>query len=68
MNKIYIFILLLFSVCTSAQIKGKVTDKEGKPIAFASVSIEKTYLGTSTNENGLFELNYTKRKSSCSSS
>lgn len=60
MNKIYIFILLLFSVCTSAQIKGKVTDKEGKPIAFASVSIEKTYLGTSTNENGLFELNYTK--------
>lgn len=62
MNKIYIFFLLLFSICTSAQIKGKVTDKEGKPIAFASVSIEKIYLGTSTNENGLFELNYTKEK------
>lgn len=62
MNKIYIFFLLLFSVCTSAQIKGKVTDKDGKPIAFASVSIEKTYLGTSTNENGLFELNFSKEK------
>lgn len=60
MNKVSLFFVLLFSVCINAQIKGKVTDQAGKPIAFASVSIEKTYIGTSTNENGQFELNYTK--------
>lgn len=52
--------LLLISTTLLAQIKGRITDKSGKPLAYASVSIEKTYIGTSTNENGEYELNVKK--------
>lgn len=52
--------LLLISATLLAQIKGRITDKSGKPLAYASISIEKTYIGTSTNENGEYELNIKK--------
>lgn len=38
-------------------IKGKVTDETGKPLAGASVVVNGTKFGTSTNEKGEFELN-----------
>ena len=43
------------------EIKGKVTNQKGEPIAFASVLMEKTYNGTSTNDKGEYELNVKKR-------
>lgn len=52
----FLLIVLLFCQIINAQIKGKVVDGSNKPIAFASVTIEKTYIGTSTNENGFYEL------------
>lgn len=60
MKKKLTLFLWLISLCVSAQIKGRVTGQDGKPIPFVSVSIEKTYIGTSTNENGEYELNYKK--------
>ncbi len=53
-------LLLLFSCFSIAQIKGKVTDSKGNALPYASVTIEKTYIGTSTNENGEYELNVKK--------
>lgn len=53
-------LLLLFSSFSIAQIKGKVTDSKGNALPYASVTIEKTYIGTSTNENGEYELNIKK--------
>jgi hypothetical protein len=53
-------LLLLFSCFSIAQIKGKVTDSKGNALPYASVTIEKTYVGTSTNENGEYELNIKK--------
>src|SRR5690606_34366658 len=50
--------LLLFftSFLSLAQIKGKITDTDGNPIPFVSVLVEDTYVGTSSNENGLYQL------------
>jgi hypothetical protein len=55
-----LFALVVFSSFAIAQIKGKVTDSKGNALPYASVTIEKTYNGTSTNENGEYELNVKK--------
>lgn len=55
-----LFAFVLFSSFSFAQIKGKVTDSKGNVLPYASVTIEKTYIGTSTNENGEYELNVKK--------
>ena len=59
-KKLFLAILFLIANFSIAQIRGKVTDASGKPLAYGSVSIEKTYNGTSSNENGEFELNVKK--------
>ena len=55
-----LFALALFSSFSIAQIRGKVTDLKGNVLPYASVTVEKTYNGTSTNENGEYELNIKK--------
>ena len=55
-----LFAFLLFSGFLFSQIKGKVTDSKGNALPYASVTVEKTYNGTSTNENGEYELNIKK--------
>ena len=55
-----LFAFLLFSGFLFSQIKGKVTDSKGNALPYASVTVEKTYNGTSTNENGEYELNVKK--------
>ena len=60
MRKIAILMALLFfsmvSVFAQNQVKGKVTDVEGVPIANVSVRIKGTNTGTSTKLDGSFEL------------
>ena len=58
MKKIYALVFGLFSIFTFAQIKGTVTDANGEALAFVSIYIENTYIGTTTNENGKYELMY----------
>lgn len=55
-----LFALTLLSSFTFAQIRGKVTDSKGNALPYASVTVEKTYNGTSSNENGEYELNVKK--------
>jgi hypothetical protein len=38
-------------------IKGRIVNENGEPVAGASVKIKGTNIGTSTNENGEFALN-----------
>lgn len=55
MNKI--IILLLFPVLVLAQnIKGKITNSNNEPIVGASVYLDGTTIGTSTDTEGLFEI------------
>lgn len=62
MKKKYVFFLGLFSILSYAQIKGTVTTSNNEPLAFVSIFIENTYIGTTTNENGKYELNYSGDK------
>ena len=58
MRKFILHFLLLFSVAAFAQksIKGKVTDESGIPLPGASVLIEGTTTGTTTDFDGIFTL------------
>jgi len=57
MKNLYAFLLLLISVSGFAQIKGKITDSAGNPLPAVNIYIENTYTGTSSNENGFYEVN-----------
>ncbi|MCA0133097.1 DUF5686 and carboxypeptidase regulatory-like domain-containing protein [Winogradskyella alexanderae] len=51
-------ILICFSV--SAQVTGTVTDNNNEPLPFVNVIIKNTYRGTTTNNDGYYELNISK--------
>lgn len=55
MNKILIFLLFPLFVF-SQNIKGKVTNSNNEPIAGASVYLDGTTIGTSSDSEGLFEI------------
>jgi hypothetical protein len=49
-------LLFIIGITNYAQIKGTVTDSNGKPIAFANIYVKDTYIGTTTNDQGKYEL------------
>ncbi len=57
MKKAILILVLIFSASSFAQVKGTVTDSKGKPIAFANVYVKDTYISTTSNEQGKYELN-----------
>ena len=57
MKKITTLLFLVYSVVLSAQIKGTITDDKGITLPAVSIFVENTYNGTSSNENGSYELN-----------
>ena len=54
---------LLCTIVSFAQIKGTVTDDKNKPLPFVNIYLENTYTGTTSNEDGDYELNITDTKS-----
>jgi hypothetical protein len=56
-NNIITCFVLLVSFISHAQVKGKITDQAGEPLPFVSIYIENTYIGTTSNEKGFYELN-----------
>ncbi|GAB5476159.1 MAG: hypothetical protein Mars2KO_42580 [Maribacter sp.] len=58
-----LFIVLIGTVnMVQAQITGKVTDTDNVPIAFANILIEGTSIGTTTNDEGDFSIDYNPNK------
>ena len=51
-----VLLLNLVTFISFAQIKGKITDESGNPLPFVNIYIENTYIGTTSNENGFYEL------------
>jgi hypothetical protein len=45
-----------FSIANFAQVKGTITDDKGNPLPFVSVLEENTYSGTTSNEQGKYQL------------
>ena len=56
----YLFLLLFLSFYSNAQIKGTITDEKGNPLPFVNVFEEDTYNGTTSNEQGKYELRIRK--------
>jgi hypothetical protein len=61
MKKVLLLLLLLVGIAASAQVKGRVTGKNGTPVPFASIIVQGTYNGTSSNEDGSYSLNITTK-------
>lgn len=53
---------LLFSIISSAQVVGTITDTKGEPLPFVNILIENTYKGTTSNDDGYYEINITQPK------
>ena len=56
----YLFLLLFLSFYSNAQIKGTITDVKGNVLPFVNVFEENTYNGTTSNEQGKYELKIRK--------
>ena len=56
MKNFILFAFLIFSISNFAQIKGTVTDEKGNPLPFVSIFEEGTYRGTTSNEQGKYQL------------
>ncbi|WP_439152355.1 DUF5686 and carboxypeptidase regulatory-like domain-containing protein [Winogradskyella sp.] len=55
-------LLIAFSSIVSAQVIGNITDQNNEPIPFVNILIENTYKGTTSNDDGYYELNITEPK------
>lgn len=62
MQKILLTLTLCYSLISFAQIKGTVKDENGKPLPYVNIFIENTYIGTTSNELGKYELNSKDQK------
>ena len=51
---------LITSMSVSAQLKGTITDIDNNPIPYVNIYIENSYEGTTSNENGDYELALSK--------
>lgn len=60
MKNLYILLLLGFTLCLSAQIRGKVTNLQGENLPFVSIYIEDSMKGTTSNEDGFYVLDVKK--------
>ena len=59
MKKKFSLIFLFFSLLSfpqPRQVSGTITDQNGNPLPFVSVFLENTYVGTTSNEQGQYEL------------
>lgn len=54
--KNFFLLLLLVPAALYSQIRGKVTDRDGNALPFVSVFLENSFKGTTTNDQGLYEL------------
>ncbi|MCO6148466.1 DUF5686 and carboxypeptidase regulatory-like domain-containing protein [Flavobacterium sp. NRK1] len=56
MQKLFTALFLLSGIVMHSQIRGKVTSGNGQGIPFVSITIQNTYIGTTANEDGQYEL------------
>ena len=50
-------LLLIACISSFAQVKGIVSDEKGIPLPFVTIFSANTYNGTTSNDNGAYELN-----------
>ena len=60
MKNLLVAVLLLVSSIFFGQVKGIVTQSSGQPLPFVNIILENTYVGTSSNADGVYELPVTE--------
>ena len=60
--KLHALFLLFFCAFASAQITGTITNTKGEPLPFVNILIENTYKGTTSNDDGYYELSISEEK------
>ncbi len=61
MRKITLLLFLLSFTTAFSQIKGKITDSKNQPLSFVSIYLDGTITGTTSNEDGYYELPVKKK-------
>ena len=56
----YLFLFLICSLSVNAQLKGTITDVKNQPIPYVNIYIENSYTGTTSNDQGNYELALSK--------
>ena len=62
MNLKFLLFFFLLTSSISAQIVGKVTDTKGATLPYVNIYLEDSYTGTTSNDEGNFELNLSEKK------
>lgn len=57
----HLLFFLFCSITVSAQLKGRVTSVDNQPIPYVNIYMENSYTGTTSNENGYYELAVPKK-------
>lgn len=57
MKKITTLLFFLISCYSFAQIRGIISDEKGNPMPFVNIYVQNTYISTTSNDSGQFELN-----------
>ncbi|WP_282042971.1 DUF5686 and carboxypeptidase regulatory-like domain-containing protein [Winogradskyella flava] len=61
-RKLLVFLCLALSSIISAQVVGTITDAQGEALPFVNILVENTYKGTTSNDDGYYELNISEPK------
>ena len=62
MKNCLLLFLFLLSIQSFSQIIGNVKDTNSNPLAYVNIYIEGTYIGTTSNEEGNYELTFSDKK------
>lgn len=61
-QQLLLFLSIAFCTFASAQITGTITNTKGEPLPFVNILIENTYKGTTSNDDGYYELSVSETK------
>ena len=61
-KQLLLFLSITFCTLASAQITGTITNTKGEPLPFVNILIENTYKGTTSNDDGYYELSVSETK------
>lgn len=53
-------VFILISCHSFSQIKGRIVDKKNEPLPFVNIYVENTFTGTTSNDQGYYDLNLNK--------
>ena len=60
-KKLRFVIIFLVSLQSFSQIKGTITNAKDSTLAFVNIYIEGTFIGTTSNDDGKYELNVSEK-------